>query len=318
MQISQERRRPFGRSRKKEREWRRLCWVCKCQAEERSSSEESSLEKNLPAFPLILKKSVNGKAGFRRRSDSLFVTYSRCPISPEVARDQIRAVLKDRIPVYLLVVQETHSQPAREGESVFHLHVLLIMPKELDIKNARYFDLFSLNEEFPKGDKPWVGKIEVARSKEASETFIRKGSNFVEQGIFPSTLLGKDPQKKDPGAASPPQSGEEGKKPKAKSAKQTEQLSDRMAASKKARAGVETAVFLELAQHWDNYSSSEKAQVSELTRTLIEATQAFLKKAASGEVPNAKALGLREGTELPFHLVNPSPLQLKDGPEVLY
>ena len=98
-------------------------------------------------------------SNFRLQTKGVFLTYPQCPADRETVRDMLQA--KGYNVVKGIVGQEQH----QDGN--FHLHAYAKFDRQIDVKNARHFDL-----EF--NSKIYHGKYETAKSAIKSIRYITK------------------------------------------------------------------------------------------------------------------------------------------------
>ncbi|QJX74414.1 C1 [Paper mulberry leaf curling associated virus 1] len=113
-------------------------------------------------------------AQFRFQAKNGFLTYPKCPVTPDLILTHLLNILNTFSPNYILVASEKHA----DGSP--HLHAMFQCNKRVSIKRHNFFD-FSVQEGVRKTYHPNIQKL---ISPKASYDYIRKDGNFVESGEF--------------------------------------------------------------------------------------------------------------------------------------
>lgn len=104
---------------------------------------------------------------YRLACKHLFLTYPQCPLSKEEGLELLRPILLPFDPSYVCIASELHE----DGNS--HLHVLALLRRKLNTRNARYFDLGAYH-----------GNYQAARNPSDVRDYVTKDGNFLEEGEF--------------------------------------------------------------------------------------------------------------------------------------
>jgi len=104
------------------------------------------------------------EGSFRICSKGWFLTYPRCALSKEEARDLLKAKGKD---IKQMVVAREH-----HADGTPHLHVYVKLGSEFNCRNARFWDLDSSH-----------GNYQSAKSLLAVMKYVTKGGDYLEEGV---------------------------------------------------------------------------------------------------------------------------------------
>lgn len=107
--------------------------------------------------------SVKKTKSFRINTQTLFLTYPKCKMTPEQALEQLEKIVK--LEVYL-IAQEQHM------DGTFHLHAYLRLDHKMNIKDERKFDLLLDGERYHPN-------IQGARSPKAVIKYVCKDGKYV-------------------------------------------------------------------------------------------------------------------------------------------
>jgi len=108
---------------------------------------------------------LSGKKIFRMASKSFFLTYPQCPITKEEALAMLKAKLAPKPIRGIVVAAELHE----DGSP--HLHAYILLEKQLETVNPRYWDLGEYH-----------GNYQKARDINAVVKYIKKDGNIIEEG----------------------------------------------------------------------------------------------------------------------------------------
>lgn len=113
---------------------------------------------------------------FRIRSKTFFLTQPQCNLSPEQAKNIIKAIFKKNSPensiIALLISQEKHKDPSKD-----HLHCYLELKNTFKTQNPTIFDLKNENLDLSE-KKVFHGNYQNARNKKNVINYIlKKGKN---------------------------------------------------------------------------------------------------------------------------------------------
>ena len=100
---------------------------------------------------------------FRLNSQTLFLTYPKCPVEPSVMLEQLEKIVK--LEVYL-IAQEQHM------DGSFHLHCYLRLDHKMNIKDERKFDI-KVNGEL------YHPNIQSVRSPKSVIKYVCKDGKYV-------------------------------------------------------------------------------------------------------------------------------------------
>lgn len=111
---------------------------------------------------------------FRLNAKKLALTWPKCPVEPESAKETIMRILAKEIPIYVCVSRELH----KDGDP--HLHAAVLLEHAADIKRSDMLDLGAYHGNYQPMKKPdeWI-------------KYVRKGGDYVEYGKY----LTKDEKK---------------------------------------------------------------------------------------------------------------------------
>src|SRR5207244_2673870 len=101
---------------------------------------------------------------FRLQAIKFFLTYPQCPIKKEVALDLLQA--KVALEGWT-ICEEVHE----DGSP--HLHCLIKLKKEKNVRSAFYFDLTN-------DGQTYHGSYEKVKNFAASRQYCKKGGNFLD------------------------------------------------------------------------------------------------------------------------------------------
>nr|QIV15588.1 C1 protein [Apple geminivirus] len=110
---------------------------------------------------------------FRIQSKNYFITYPRCSLSKEEALEQLLGLNTPTNKKFVRVCRELHE----DGEP--HLHVLIQFEGKYQCTNPRFFDLVS-----PSRSAHFHPNIQGAKSASDVKTYIEKGGEFLDHGVF--------------------------------------------------------------------------------------------------------------------------------------
>lgn len=98
---------------------------------------------------------------FRLTGKQFFLTYPKCDLSKEKAKDLLDSILD---PVHLIIARELHS------DQTYHLHIYVKNRRKINVKRQDYFDLDGYH-----------GNYQTVRDKNKVVTYVKKGGDFLEE-----------------------------------------------------------------------------------------------------------------------------------------
>lgn len=150
---------------------------------------------------------INKSVGFRFKGKKVGLTFPQCPLS----LNQVLVALEPRLGIkQYTIARELH----KDGNQ--HIHAYFLLDKELDTKNARFFDIDNFHPNIIHPQKGWESYImkngqfihnEYFSYKHTG--FTRRYADFQARNIlvqnntrqeiqYPVTLFGHDIQRPDP------------------------------------------------------------------------------------------------------------------------
>ncbi|ABD65393.1 replication initiator protein [Rhynchosia golden mosaic Sinaloa virus] len=111
---------------------------------------------------------------FRLQARNIFLTYPQCDISKDEALQLLQSLPWSVVkPTYIRVAREQHS------DGFPHLHCLIQLSGESDIKNARFFDIAH-----PRRSTNFHPNIQAAKDTNAVQNYIAKDGDYCESGQY--------------------------------------------------------------------------------------------------------------------------------------
>lgn len=117
---------------------------------------------------------------YRLRTNHLFLTYPKCPLSPERVMESLKKKFEKKVIRYVVVAQEYH------GDGTLHIHALVILGTALDTVNARFADIDGYH-----------GNYRSAKYPVAVERYVKKGGSYLTHGSRDVLREAKSKDKKE-------------------------------------------------------------------------------------------------------------------------